>query len=158
MSSQAGKFRAENWALPPVSWHGTLLLAWDTTSKEGFLLSVGERTQCPGPRAAAVILLMAQAMSTGTQRQIYACPCSGTRPLHGGVVPSPDTRTPPTTALGCAAVRCLLFLRCVSALCRLHIGDVPLAAHLRAPLRIAFSLTSNPSSPCCSLIPLLLLH
>lgn len=68
MSSQARKFRTENWALPSISWHGTLLLAWDTTSKEDFLLRVGERPQCPGPRTAAVILLMAQVMSPDTQR------------------------------------------------------------------------------------------
>lgn len=152
MSSQAGKFRAENWAVPSVSWHGTLLLAWDTTGKEGFLLSVGERPQCSGPRAAAVILLMAQVTSTDTQRCPVPILVEWSHLL---------AHTSPTTALGCAAVRCLLFLRLVSALCHIHVGDGDsFAGHLMAqsaPLKIAFSLISNLNSPCSILIPLLLL-
>lgn len=112
MSSQAGKFRAENWALPSVSWHGTLLLAWDTTGKEGFLLSVGERLQCPGPRAAAVILLTAQVRAR--------IPRDGLS-LPSGMVPSPGTHI--THHSSGLSVRCLLFLRLVSALCCIHLGD-----------------------------------
>lgn len=88
----------------------------------GYLLSAGKGPKRPRQRASDLILLAAQVISTDKPKTV--CPCSGTQPLRGGVVPSPPQTDIPLLQLQAEQPSGVCFpCRLVSALCRVCAGD-----------------------------------
>lgn len=88
----------------------------------GYLLSAGQGPECPRQRASDLILPAAQVISTDKPKTV--CLCSGTQPLHSGVVPSPPQTDIPLLQLQAEQPSGICFpCGLVSALCRVCARD-----------------------------------
>lgn len=155
-----GNFIAENWALPSHPWRGTQPAEGVCVSR--FPPKRWQRTLLPWAKGS----WFNSPCGSGYQHRCpkMVCPCSGTQPVRGGVVPSPpgrQTATRHSSRLSSSQAPALPADLCLLSAVSPSVMAIPLAAQpmaWSAPLMIACSLISNLNSPCCILMPLLLLH